>query len=217
VMKNIHIFIDGFNVYHRIHDFYRKTGENLKWLDYHQLLTSLLKEDEQIGQIHFFTAVDKKRPVDVTQRHENYIGALKSSGIFVYRGIFKHKTVQCRQCHTQWVKAEEKETDVRIATKTLELASSQEVDSCWIISGDSDLVPLVQSFQVMFPQKEIKFLLPPVYNPKQNHTNAFAAKTYSKKCKIETVQLGYKQFREHQLPNDVKDTKQRIFSNPYLA
>jgi hypothetical protein len=39
-MKRVAVFIDGFNVYHRLEDYRRKTGKNLKWLDYVSLLNS---------------------------------------------------------------------------------------------------------------------------------------------------------------------------------
>jgi uncharacterized LabA/DUF88 family protein len=211
------VFVDGFNVYHRLEEYRRRTGKNLKWLDYAALFNSLTTDEQQIAGVHFFTSVDGKRTADVIERHENYIGALRASSLQIHHGVFKYKEEHCKQCQYQWVKPQEKETDVRIAVKALEFAHSNQYDTCWLMTGDTDLVPFVQSYKTMFPQKEIQVLLPPVYNKARRHLNHIADKTYAQKAGVATLQIGFNKLAEYPLPAVVTDAKGRIFKNPYAT
>lgn len=221
-MKRIAVFIDGFNIYHRIDDYERITKKNLKWLNYHQLFSSLcLKGIEQLEAVYFFTSIDGKRPASVQERHRNFIGALVAYGVQVYHGVFKYKSTACRQCRATWETPTEKETDVRIACKILELAHADVFDECWLVTGDQDLVPMVQSFRVMFPEKSIKVWLPPMYSKDSktgnvSSNNTIAAKTYGAGLGLPTVQLGFHLLSKHLLPNVVTDEKKRKFKNPYM-
>ncbi|MHB9128004.1 MAG: PIN domain-containing protein, partial [Candidatus Humimicrobiaceae bacterium] len=55
--SKVSLYIDGFNIYHRIDDYQKKTGICYKWLNYKSLFQSLLKPDEEIANIYFFTAI----------------------------------------------------------------------------------------------------------------------------------------------------------------
>lgn len=199
-----------------------KTQKNLKWLNYHGLLQGLCSlETEQLEAVYFFTSIDTKRPADVQNRHKNYLGALRAQGIEIYQGVFKYKPITCRNCKTQWQNPTEKETDVRIACKILELAHADTFDECWLVTGDQDLVPMVQSFKIMFPRKTIKVLLPPLYFKDSitgtvSSNNTFAAKTYGTKLGLNTIQLGFNRLSRHLLPDVVIDDKKRQFKNPYI-
>jgi uncharacterized LabA/DUF88 family protein len=217
-MKRVHVFIDGFNMYHPLEEYRRHTGENLKWLNYRSLMESLASAEEIVTSIHFFTAIDEKRPDDVIQRHHNYIGALKTQNIEVYRGVFKHRKQTCKSCHYTREKPVEKETDVRIACKILEFAMKDLFDEFWLVSGDSDFVPVIQSFKSLFPHKTIKVIIPPKYNQNGQYGNPYPAKTFakSKKSQVPTHQLGFSSCSKHPLADELINPKGKRFKNPYL-
>lgn len=41
--SKVSLYIDGFNIYHRINEYQKKTGICYKWLNYRSLFKSLLK------------------------------------------------------------------------------------------------------------------------------------------------------------------------------
>jgi tetratricopeptide (TPR) repeat protein len=88
------------------------------------------------------------------------VRALEATGVEVVLGEFKKKTRRCRQCGKDYNTFEEKETDVNIALRVLELAAQDEFDVGIVISGGSDLVPVVQSVRRVAPAKTIGVLLP---------------------------------------------------------
>ena len=55
---------------------------------------------------------------------------------------------------------EEKETDVAMATRMLELLFLDKCDTIVLVTGDTDIVPAVKTAQKLFPKKEIVFMMP---------------------------------------------------------
>lgn len=91
-----------------------------------------------------------------------FIDALRArGGIEVDFGLFRSKPVTCRNCNTQWTKHEEKRTDVNIAVRLLNDAHDDRFDMALVISGDSDLVPIVESIRERFPRKRVIVASPP--------------------------------------------------------
>ncbi len=76
-------------------------------------------------------------------------------------GHFKAKQRRCNSCGVQWWAHEEKETDVHIALKILADAFDDIFDRAIIISGDSDLVPVLTTVHTRFPRKGLLVAAPP--------------------------------------------------------
>jgi uncharacterized LabA/DUF88 family protein len=152
-MGNIRVsfYIDGFNVYHNIDKYQQETGQCFKWLNYRSLLESLLEPDEQIVDIYFFTSISEYHPRDSQARHWAYIKALKSENITIIRGNFSPKPIKCnvRDCNFTgdkiFSKLEEKKTDVNIAVLMTRDAYLNKYDKCFLMSADSDFVPVFQA------------------------------------------------------------------------
>lgn len=158
--------IDGYNFYHPLESHFKKTGENLKWLNYRKFFERLLQSDSrlrecQLSEIYFFTAIASHRGPEAVDRHLTYLQALEITGVKIIKGIFKKKHRSCKSCNTTWLGHEEKETDVRIATKLIELAMNDAFDYCLLCSADSDLVPAVEMVKKYFPKKQIVLVTPP--------------------------------------------------------
>lgn len=158
--------IDGFNLYHSICDAQKDSGLGSKWLNIYSLMSSYLEHlsnDAFIENIYFFTAirthVQKFNP-DTVKRHKNYLNLIKETGIEVVEGKFKKGKSCCKHCKKEGEKYEEKETDVNIAVKLVELAFTNAAEAFVIVSGDTDLIPGVDVVRRQFPNKKVFVAFP---------------------------------------------------------
>ena len=86
---------------------------------------------------------------------------LARGGIEIDYGHFLSKPISCHKCGNRWQKNEEKKTDVNIAVRLLDDAYDDLFDVAIIVSGDSDLVPAIESVRARFPHKRLLVALPP--------------------------------------------------------
>jgi uncharacterized LabA/DUF88 family protein len=165
-MKRVCFLIDGFNLYHSIKDVNKIQGVKAKWLNLHSLCQSYLFQfgkDAILQDIFYFSAYPNhliNSHPDTIARHKNFVACLEDLGIKIILGRFKEKKVFCTNCKTQIIKHEEKETDVAIAIKIIELFHNDECDLQVIMSGDTDLAPAVRTSKILFPEKQICFAFP---------------------------------------------------------
>ncbi|MFH1997717.1 MAG: NYN domain-containing protein [Patescibacteria group bacterium] len=196
-MKKVSFLIDGFNVYHSIKDIKRLTGYSTKWLNLFSLCKSYLHlfgKDATLEKIFYFSAIPyylSSKPHKIT-RHKDYIKCLQSSGIHIELGRFKEKFVFCDKCKSMVLKHEEKETDVTIAIKVVELFLKNDCDTCVIVSGDTDLSPAVRKCKAIFPQKNIIFAFP--FNRKNKELLKISPNSFS---------ISKKQYIKHQFANPI--------------
>ena len=110
------VFIDGFNLYHSIHDLQHK---HLKWVNLWKLSECFVKKNSQnlIG-VYYFSAYAGWVP-DKARRHRAYVKALSSAGVTPVMASFKEWNGKCRECGHMWKVHKEKETDVNIAVAML--------------------------------------------------------------------------------------------------
>lgn len=150
-------YIDGFNLYHAIHDLNRPA---LKWLDLWALTLSLARRGESIVEVNYFSAYATWLPT-AHKRHIDYVKALEHVGVTCHMGHFKEKKRKCKACGATWVQHEEKETDVHIAARMVIDACEDRFDRAILISADSDLVPALDIVKSRFSQKQIFVAAPP--------------------------------------------------------
>lgn len=155
-MNRILFLVDGFNLYHSLTvTQYRK----YKWLNIRKLCESFVSKQSKIIAIKYFTAYAPWRP-DSYKRHQIYVNALKSVGINIVWGKFRHKDKRCPMCKQIFIAHEEKRTDVNIAITLLLNAMHDEFDTAMIISADSDLIPAIETVKTNFPNKRIGIIVP---------------------------------------------------------
>jgi len=166
-MNRTSFLIDGFNLYHSVREAARALGgSGTKWLDIRSLCPSYLHivgSGAEVAEIHYFSALathlEAANP-DVTTRHRSFIQCLKATGVIVELARFNKKTLRCEHCGGTLVRREEKETDVAIAARLIELLVSDHADSVILMSGDTDLAPAVRLAKQLFPEKTIGFAFP---------------------------------------------------------
>lgn len=166
-MKNVVFLIDGFNLYHSIEDVEKVEDHCYKWLDLYSLCKSfmyLFGREYALQKIFYFTAIayytlDR----DKIKRHETYIRCLEYKEVEVIRGRFKGKKQFCPLCNREYKGHVEKQTDIAISSKLLELLHACDDTHCEtfvLITGDSDLVPAIKTAIKVAPDVDIRFAFP---------------------------------------------------------
>ncbi len=166
-MNRVICFVDGFNIYHATDDLdkapsgaYLNQKQHLKWLDLKALARLFLKpSSEVLTDVYYFSAFATWRP-DAYQRHRAYVAALTSSGVHVVLGKFKQRDSKCRRCGAPWITHEEKQSDVNLAIRLLQLAHTDAFDKAFVMSADTDLVPVIRMVKQNFPAKRVEALIP---------------------------------------------------------
>ena len=155
--ERVIVYVDGFNLYFGM----KEAGfENCKWLDLHLLASNLLKPNQELIQVKYFTSRVGNNP-DKQKRQATYIEALETANVKILYGHYQSNTIECKRCGNIWPSYNEKMTDVNIATQMLIDAYQDNFDMAMLISGDSDLVPPIKAIHTLFPQKRVFVAFPP--------------------------------------------------------
>ena len=204
----VFVFVDGFNLYHAID---RDFPQNYKWCNLRQLAETFIDQKNQIlKKVFYFTAYaiwDREKMV----RHKKYNKALTHAGVSCIIGKFRNvqktflkKQMPVSECIPESTQEklpdvltfktfEEKETDVNIATKIIELAFLHQYDHAYIISGDSDLIGAIKTVKKHFPKIRFTSILPP--NSK--------GKLIQRVCHF-SQQISHNDVKNSLLPNSIK-------------
>jgi len=93
-------------------------------------------------------------------RHKDYIKVLEHNKIEIVYGKFRAMDKKCTRCNKVYSTHEEKRTDVNIAIKLLEDAINDDFDIAVLISGDSDLIPAIETAKKIKPEKQFGVIIP---------------------------------------------------------
>jgi uncharacterized LabA/DUF88 family protein len=169
-------YIDGYNLYHGLRDSRLTTS---RWLDLVALSESLLKPDQHLKAVRYFTTRVRNDPATAA-RQSTYLDALKArGGVEIIYGHFLSKSVKCFSCQNTWQTHEEKKTDVNIAVRLLEDGYDDLYDLAVVVSGDSDLAPPIAAVQRRHAAKRVVVAFPPKRHSRELSTQASAAFTIS--------------------------------------
>lgn len=167
--KRSAFFIDGLNLYFGVRRLYKP---HLMWLDLHKLAGMFTGQQEDLKYINYFTS--KVHFIKSAEKNQAmYLNALNETDVTVIYGKFSkrrhhcnrpecskaHNFVHCLDCQKILLRREEKQSDVALAVSVMYGALKDEYDKAYIISGDSDMVPLLESLSKM--KKEAVLLYPP--------------------------------------------------------
>jgi uncharacterized LabA/DUF88 family protein len=152
-------YIDGFNLYFGLKD---KGWRCYYWLNVRLLCQKLLYKHQRLITVKYFTSRITSPP-DKKKRQSTYIEALNTiDDIKIFYGKYQLTSWQCKKCgHTDDI-AEEKMTDVQIATEMVGDAFLNNYDTAFLISGDRDLVPIVEKIRSECPDKRVIAIFPPM-------------------------------------------------------
>jgi uncharacterized LabA/DUF88 family protein len=208
----VSVVADGFNIYHSVKRAIQVTTQanaatqrhsttaipastSLRWLDLAGLCRSYLSSvgnGATIDQLYYFSAFARHRPPGTVQRHMDYVSALTLTGVSVQLASFKRKDVTCPLCAKPFFRYEEKETDVAIAAKVIELAATKQCEAIFLITGDTDVLPAIRAARRLCPPIHIIVGFP---YARANQTLREAADRH--------FEFTLKQYRRWQLPNPI--------------
>ena len=165
--QRVAFLVDGFNLYHSARDAQRANGGVCcKWLNLHGLCASYLPRlgpDATLDSLYYFSApathLVAKKP-DVVNRHRVFIRALESFGVRIELGRFKAKSGDCQHCRKPLDRHEEKESDVAMAVRLVELALTGACETAVLLTGDTDIAPAIRTVQRMAPGVKLAMLFP---------------------------------------------------------
>ena len=208
--NRVTFLVDGFNLYFSVRHAETALGtSHLRWLDVSELLSSFLYlfgRDAILEGIHFFTALPFHRhryDPGVVQRHERHLQALKASGIHLHVADFKRKSLSCPHCGREIERFEEKETDVALGVKAIELLHLDACDTLVVVSGDTDFAPAMRAAKRLFPEVQVCVAFPHArFNAELQQIADFS------------FRIRGARYAEHQLPDPVRLPDGRIIRRP---
>lgn len=155
-MKKTYAYIDGGNLYYGI-----VRNGNDKWLDLDAFLKKLLRPEHDIASIKYFASrvIDKSPDHHKSERQDKYFDALRNRpNIEIIEGRYREQkellspvAMPCIKCpdrredgRVKVARITEKLTDVNIASSMLVDAFERKADAFVLVTGDSDLAPVVK-------------------------------------------------------------------------
>ena len=138
--ERVAVYVDGFNL---IYGMRSKGWRRYYWLDLKKMVENLLRSNQTLQTIRYFTAnlFDDSGDVGKASRQATYLEAIQTlSCLSIHLGYFQPQEVVCRKCGNIWRTYEEKMTDVNISVALINDAHDNLFDTAMIISADSDLV-----------------------------------------------------------------------------
>lgn len=199
--KRVIAYIDGFNFYFGLRD----SGMHAHmWVDPVALVESLLRQAQRLERVKYFTSRisggrasdpphDRARREAKRVRQATYLDALATrQRLELHYGHFLEKPERCLSCKAQWMRSEEKKTDVLIASHMLSDVFSNECDDLMLISGDSDLVPPISMIRSRFPDRRVVVAFPP-----NRHAEDL------RRCANAHFTISASKIRKAQLPDEV--------------
>lgn len=192
-------YVDGFNLYFGM----KEAGfEHCKWLDLHLLASNVLKPNQELVGVKYFTSRVGNNP-DKQKRQSIYIDALETRNVKVIYGHYQSSSIECKRCGFNWPTYNEKMTYVNIATQMLIDAYQDNFDMAMLISGDSDLVPPIKAIHSLFKQKRVFVAFPP---KRQNSSVALNARG--------SIIIGRKKLIDSQFPDELRKKDGYILRKP---
>ncbi len=166
----VSFLVDGLNVYHSLCEIERVSKARVRWLDLRKLCLSYLHAvrgamDQRValGTIEYFSALALHRvaydPGSVDAQNA-YFSVLAESGVTLTVSRFKQKDATCPGCGMRFVRYEEKETDVAIGMRMMELAARGECQVIVLVSGDTDMIPAVKAAKRLSPSVAVGVAFP---------------------------------------------------------
>ena len=160
-MRRVVLYADGLNLCYGL----REAGfQRYYWLDLWRLATTLLRRDQTLIAVRYFTAKFAPDPRDPDRhaRQDAYLKALDTlPDLSIRYGYHLPKTRDCPRCGALISTYEEKMTDVNIAVALLNDAQDNLFDTAIVISADSDLSGPISAVRSRYANKPIIVAFPP--------------------------------------------------------
>jgi uncharacterized LabA/DUF88 family protein len=154
-MKRVIALIDGLNVYYSLERSENNKYQKYKWLNLKKLLLNFINPGEELKAVHYFTALPLNP--NKRKRHLTYLKALQNEGIKYEAGKIVQDPEYCPLCKRPYQKTKEKQTDAKIIVSALGMSIHDDFDIALVVSGDSDLVPMITGAKSLPMMRNGKF------------------------------------------------------------
>jgi len=152
-------YIDGFNLYFGLRDWGLRKHY---WLNLEQLCSRLIKPDQMLVKIRYFTARINQANKEKRKRQLTYLEALETRTFLeIHYGTYLAHKEKCLNCGHTFLRHTEKKSDVNLAVSVITDAIDDLYDNAVLISADSDLVPAMEAIKEYFPKKRTILFFPP--------------------------------------------------------
>jgi uncharacterized LabA/DUF88 family protein len=181
-----YVYIDGFNLYYGA-----LKGTPHKWLDVKALFKAILRPENQILKIKYYTARVSARPdnPDAPTRQDFYLQALEAHipELEITHGHFIQKPVTMRlvekmrfrrSMYVRVLKSEEKGSDVNLSVHLVNDAWNNSYDCAVVCSNDGDMAEAMRIVR-RERRKSVVLVVPgdPVTRPASSQLRRWASKT----------------------------------------
>lgn len=201
--RRVVFYVDGFNLYYGL----RRSGlRRCYWLDPQKLAQSLLRQDQALVCIKYFTSMITPSPDDPgkVDRQLAFVEAIQTLPLVrMFYGQYQDRMKPCEKCKADVWTSKEKMTDVNIAVELLTDAYEDAYDDAILVSADADLVPPIRAVRRLFPNRRVVAAFPPGYASKALRRTANAYFT-----------IGEANLRTSLLPDNVTKADGFVLTRP---
>lgn len=156
-MIRVIVYVDGFNFYYGLKS---AKWKRYYWLDVVSFFSKFIRQHQQIVQVNYFSAIPHDRGKE--DRQDLFFSANKLNPLFkLHLGKFLKKKIVCKNCQNKHISFEEKESDVRLATRMISDVVTDKCDISILVSADSDLIPPIELIRELKPKHKIFVYFPP--------------------------------------------------------
>lgn len=170
-MAEVVALIDGFNMYGALNTKVRGKYPfaKYKWVNYWTLMEQFLQAGEDLKDAYFFTTYPEDGMWEwktKRARHVALVDVQRDAGVEVIMGRFAPRKRQCLVpaaqggCGKQFIRHEEKRTDVNVAVKLVSLAYERCYNTAFLVTADSDLIAAVEQAKICHPEGRIVNVVP---------------------------------------------------------
>ena len=199
--RRVMVYVDGFNLYYGLKS---KGWRRFYWLNPVSLSERLLRTDQHLVGVRYFTARISGRQKEKRRRQARFLEAIATlPALTIHYGHFLQKTRTCAICGSKWVVYEEKMSDVNLAVSLLGDAQDDRFDTALVVSADGDLAGPVVEVLERYPNKRVVVDFPPNRRSEKLRSIASAAFT-----------VGRKYLKDSQLPEKIIRSDGSLLARP---
>lgn len=166
-MQKVCVYIDGFNFYNGLRD---NDWRHYYWLDIIKMANNILAElhsEHKLVRVYYFSAPPYRHESKRRRQKIFFDANVLGKDFKLILGYHKDKSKRCRNCNAKISISEEKQTDINIVLEMFKGAVKKECDLSILVSGDTDMIPVVQAIKSVSPNHKIMVFFPPARKTNQ--------------------------------------------------
>ena len=166
-MQKANFYFDGHNFYNGLVD---SGYQHYYWLDivaFSEKVLGTLDGDHELIRAYYFSAPPNFHKAK-KGRQKRFFDANENNNQFKLKlGYHRDRSKNCNNCGQKIPMSEEKQTDVNIALYMLGKAVKKECNLSILVSGDTDMIPVIEAIKDVDPNHQIMAFFPPARKTNQ--------------------------------------------------